>query len=55
MRFDAKLLQFAFTQKRNSKQPVTFCVEGDSRMVTVLTVFGPRFSQAERRFELVFR
>lgn len=55
MRFDAKLLQFAFTQKRNSNQPVTFCVEGDSRIATVLTVFGPHFSQAERRFELVFR
>ena len=55
VRFDAKLIRFAFTQTRNSNQPVAFCVEGDRRIATILTVFGPHFSQAERRFELVFR
>ena len=55
LRFDAKLLRFAFTQTYNSNQPVAFCVEGDRRIATILTVFGPHFSQAERRFELVFR
>ena len=55
LRFDAKLLRFAFTQAYNSNLPVAFCVEGDRRIATVLTVFGPHFSQAERRFELVFR
>ena len=55
LRFDAKLLRFAFTQKRDSNQPVAFCVEGDRRIATILTVFSPHFSQAERRFELVFR
>ena len=55
LRFDAKLLRFVFTQRRNSNQPVVFCVEGDRRIATILTVFSPHFSQAERRFELVFR
>ena len=55
LRFDAKLLRFTFTQKRDSNQPVAFCVEGDRRIATILTVFSPHFNQAERRFELVFR
>ena len=55
LRFDAKLLRFAFTRERNSDRPVAFCVEGDRRIATILTVFSPHFSQAERRFELVFR
>ena len=55
LRFDAKLLRFAFTQTYNSNQPVAFCVEGDRRIATILTMFGPHFGQAERRFELVFR
>ena len=55
LRFDAKLLQFAFTRKRNSNRPIVFCVEDDQRIITILTVFSPHFSQATRRFELVFR
>ena len=54
-RFDAKLLRFDFTQSRTSNLPVAFCLGGDRRIATVLTVFSPHFSQAERRFELVFR
>ena len=41
LRFDAKLLQFSFTQKRNSNQPVAFCLEGNRRIATVLTIFSP--------------
>ena len=55
LRFDAKLLRFAFTGARNSNQPVAFCMEGDRRIATILTVFSPHFHVAERRFELVFR
>ena len=54
-RFDAKLLRFTLTAKRNSNQPVAFCMEGDRRIATILTVFSPHFHEAERRFELVFR
>lgn len=54
-RFDAKLLRFTFTGKRNSNRPVAFCMEGDRRIATILTVFSPHFHVAERRFELVFR
>lgn len=54
-RFDAKLLRFTFTGKRNSNRPVAFCMAGDRRIATILTVFSPHFSAAERRFELVFR
>ena len=54
-RFDAKLLRFTFTETLNSSQPVVFCVEGDRRIATMLTVFGPHFGQAERRFELVLQ
>lgn len=55
LRFDAKLLRFAFTEKRNSSRPVAFCLEGDQRIGVVLKVFSPHFKQAEKRFELVFR
>ena len=53
--WSAKLLRFVFTQKRNSNQPVVFCLGGDRRIATILTVFSPHFNQAERRFELVFQ
>ena len=55
LRFDAKLLRFAFTGRFNSNQPVAFCMEGGRRIATILTVFSPHFHMAERRFELVFR
>lgn len=55
LRFDAKLIRFAFTEKPNSSRPVAFCLAGDRRMGVVLTVFSPHFNQGERRFELVFR
>lgn len=55
LRFDGKLLRFAFTAKRASNRPVSFCISGDRRIATILRVFSPHFSQAERRFELVFR
>lgn len=55
LRFDAKLLRFTFTGTRNSNQPVAFCMEGDRRIATILTVFSPHFDMAEKRFELVFR
>ena len=55
LRFDAKILRFAFTGKRNSNRPVAFCMEGDRRIATIVTVFSPHLSMAERRFELVFR
>ena len=55
LRFDAKLLQFNVTPSRTSNQPVTFCLVGDNRIATILTVFSPHFNQAERRFELVFQ
>ena len=55
LRFDAKLLQFAFTGKNDSNLPVAFCLEGDRRIATILMVFSSHFSQAEKRFELVFR
>ena len=55
LRFDGKLLRFAFTEKFNSNRPVAFCMASSRRIATILTVFGPHFSQAERQFELVFR
>ena len=55
LRFDAKLLQFTFTADRNSNRPVAFCVAGDGRIATILTVFSPHFNQAQRRFELEFQ
>ncbi len=55
LRFDAKLLRFIFTGERNSDRPVAFCMEGDRRIATIVTVFSPHFHVAERRFELVFR
>lgn len=54
-RLDGKLLRFDFTQSRNSNRPVAFCLAGDRRIATILMVFSPHFSQAERRFELMFR
>lgn len=54
LRFDAKLLRFAFTGERTSNRPVAFCVNGDRRIATVLTVFSPHLSPAVRQFELVF-
>ena len=55
LRFDGKLLRFDFTEKFNSNRPVAFCMASSLRIATVLTVFGPHFSQAQRQFELVFR
>lgn len=55
LRFDAKLLRFKFTGSRNTNQPVAFCMEGDRRIATILTVFSPHFHVPERRFELMFR
>jgi len=55
LRFDAKLLRFTFTATRNSSRPVAFCIEGASRIATILTVFSPHFHGPDRRFELVFR
>ncbi len=55
LRFDAKLLRFHFTARRASNRPVSFCINGDGRIATILKVFSPHLSQAERRFELVFR
>ena len=55
LRFDAKLLRFTFTGTRNSNRPVSFCMAGDRRIATVLTVFSPHFPVAEKRFELVFQ
>ena len=55
LRFDAKLLRFTFTGSRNSNHPVAFCMEGDRRIATILTIFSPHFDAAEKRFELVFR
>ena len=55
LRFDAKLLGFTFTGRRNSNRPVAFCMEGDRRIATIVTVFSPRFRTADTRFELVFR
>ena len=54
LRFDAKLLRFAFTRRYTSDRPVVFCVEDDQRIATILTVFSPHFTQLTRRFELAF-
>lgn len=53
LRFDAKLIRFTFTQKRVSDKPVDFCLRGDSRIATILTVYGPDLGPTQQ-FELVF-
>ena len=54
VRFDAKLIRFTFTQKRVSDKPVAFCVRGDRRIATILTVYGPDLGPTQQ-FELVFQ
>lgn len=55
LRIDAKLLRFTFTPNDESFKPVDFCIDGGSRIATILTVFGPHFGFSERRFYLEFK
>ena len=53
-RLDGMLLRFAFTEKRDSTEPPIFCLDGDSRVATVVWLFSPDRSTAWK-FEFVFR
>ena len=53
-RFDGKLIRFAFTRRGDSSAPPSFCLSGDRRLETMVTLFSP-YMEGTLEFTIVFQ